>query len=74
MTTAQKRKKLGVFKTARNLIDLFKMDVSFRENGESQFSSTIGAITTIIIGIVLLFYFQEKFKIYASYGDTSYQE
>ena len=62
------------FKSVFQEVDLFKMDVSFRENGEDSFSSTMGVIISICILVLIAVYGHTKFMIFLDYGDSTFME
>ena len=53
-------------------LDLFTMDVSFRENGQESFSSGVGTCISLVILAMVVFYGYNKFNKFLNYDDTSY--
>ena len=53
-------------------IDIFKMDVSFREDGAQSLSSPVGILISLAILTVVCIYGTNKFNIFLDREDTSY--
>ena len=62
----QKKKFIAFVKNA----DLFATDVAFRENGGNRFGSVFGAITSVLIALIVASYGINKFIIMSQYDDT----
>ena len=43
-------------KSAFHHLDIFKMNISFRENGAEQFSSNIGVIMSLVALVIIAIY------------------
>ena len=65
-------KRLG--RNALQAIDMFSLDVSFRENRSDRFTTWFGCILSVFVIAVVGFYSTRKFATLTTYGDTSYQE
>ena len=50
--------------------DLFSSNVTFRENGGDTFGSVFGAITSIVIALIVTVYGLNKLVIMSSYDDS----
>ena len=55
-------------------IDLFKMNVSFRENKQEQLSTCFGTLISLLIFAIVLFHGKHRFEAMVNYEDYKYQK
>ena len=68
--------KRGIKRLGRNAlqtIDMFSLDVSFRENRSERFTTWFGCILSVFVIVVVSFYSFKKFETLRTFGDTRYQ-
>ena len=58
-----RNRKQNRFKKCFKKIDFFATDVTFKENGTDAFQSVFGACVSLLITLVLILYFINKFII-----------
>ena len=57
-----------------NKLDLFSSNVTFLVNGNQTLGSTFGALTSIILIVLLSIYGFNKFLVMLNYEDTRFNE
>ena len=70
MTNKTNKKRNGTVKSFFSSLDLFKMDVQFRENGHDSFSTACGTLISIVIMIIVLVYLQERANVLINFLDS----
>ena len=55
-------------------IDLFSINVTFRENGGDSFGSVLGAFASLMIVILVSLYGLQKYLIMSNHEDTRFNE
>ena len=69
--------KKGILEIGRNAlhsIDLFSLDVDFRENKQQRFTTWFGCALSILILTIVGYYGVIKFSLMTNYEDTRFQE
>ena len=70
-------KKKGIAQTSRSVlhsIDMFSLDVNFRENSKSSYTTCFGSLVSLFIFIIGGFYLYIKLYVVINYQDTKFQE
>ena len=70
----QKRRIVEAGRTALSNIDLFSLDVSFRENKREKFTTCFGSLLSLLILLIAAQYFFKKLDILTNYEDTIFNE
>ena len=55
-------------------VDRFKIDTSFKENGQAQFTTTLGTILSIVILLIVIIYAEDKAEKGLARSETMYQD
>ena len=69
-------KKKGIAQTGRSVlhsIDMFSLDVNFRENSRSSFTTCFGSLISLLILTIGGFYLYVKTHVVLNYDDTKFQ-
>ena len=67
----------GIVKRARtafHTLDLFPLDMGFRENNSDKYTTWLGSLLSLLMLIVICYYGQKKFDIMINHDDTTYNE
>lgn len=68
-------KKKGIAQTGRSVlhsIDMFSLDVNFRENKKSSYTTCFGSLISLFILTIGGFYLFAKLKVVINYQDTKF--
>ena len=65
---------LEISRAAFHSIDLFSLDVDFRENKQQRFTTWFGCFLSILILTIVGYYGVIKFSLMTNYEDTRFQE